>query len=45
MKKLIVNALLITSLVGVVTLGNHDRVPDSHDRVPDSSPSKTEIHI
>ena len=45
MKKFIVNALLITSLVGVVTLGNHDRVPDSHDRVPDSSPSKTEIRI
>ncbi|MDQ0482679.1 hypothetical protein [Guptibacillus hwajinpoensis] len=45
MKKFLVNMLLVTGVVGMVIVPNHDKVPDSHDKVPDSSPAHTEVHI
>ncbi|MDO6657227.1 hypothetical protein [Anaerobacillus sp. 1_MG-2023] len=45
MKKFLVNMLLVTGVIGIVTFANHDKLPDSHDKLPDSSPAKTEVHI
>ncbi|MGE6204044.1 hypothetical protein [Guptibacillus hwajinpoensis] len=45
MKKFLINVLLVTGLVGMIVVPNHDKVPDSHDKVPDSSPAKAEVHI